>query len=645
MEKIFDFVEAVLTLFKAVPNISEEKFSDYILNNEKNLSNGFFITEKAFKVCPCIGGKKFFQFLQNKFGYNIFELNQSFYKSFQTVAKSSPQKILANKILHYMTTYGFENLGIFDRDMVYIPNEILELPEDAKPIKITVINFLDKKEIEERTIKMIMSGAALSEETLKNILVIIKFLEIKLNADEVPNKELKNYLCDTLGLLPKNPVEFLRYMLYKGIKSTLLIKNQETIFALKNSEQNFDEYFSNYISENGLERLAEIFHRFKPLWLAFKIHSPYLKKTINKMRKLADKYHKPVQKKILDSVTSSKKIDFEKFKAELSKVTVFKKISIANSILFRSADPKSIAYYIRNGKVFVDAYAGNFRFNYKILSAVIDSIVEEIRPNVQGKKIFIPENFNYAIPTSEKKFVGAIPYGSSYTFEKNSVVVGVHWFNLSDGKNEERVDLDLHLNSPKRDVGWQNDFSDENFIETKNCSVIFSGDMTDAPIKKGGATEAFFVGEKIADEIMMINLNNYTNNKKVVPFKFFLGGVEQDKIDRKYLIAAHEISYCVPCEIFANEMFLGFLISDENGGKKFYFSSGTVGNRIVAQSDENSDNMISAVKTSLESCMSLKEILEKAGAVFEKSEKEDWDINLNPAEVTKDILLGLFVKN
>ena len=54
--------------------------------------------------------------------------------------------------------------------------------------------------------------------------------------------------------------------------------------------------------------------------------------------------------------------------------------------------------------------------------------------------------------------------------------------------------------------------------------------------------------------------------------------------------------------------------------------------------------MISALKTSFESCMSLKEILEKAGAVFEKSDEEEWDINLNPAEVTKDILLEIFSK-
>ena len=640
-EKIFNFVKATLNLFKSVPNLSDEKFSDYKLDNEKNILNGFFVTEKAFEVCPFVADKKILDFIKNKFGYNLFELNRGFYKSFQTVANLTPQKILANKLLHYMTTYGFESLGIFAGDTVFIPNDKLELPENAKPTKITVINFLDKNEIEERTIKFIMTGAALSEETLDNVVTIIKFLEIKLNIDDVPNKELKNFLCDMLGILPKNPVEFLRYILYKGTDSTLLIKNRNTIFALRNSEQNFDKFFADYIAENGLEKLAEIFHRFKPIWLAFKVHSAYLKKTVNKMRKLADKHHKPVKKKILETVTSAPKIDLNKLREELSKVTVYKKISIANALLYRAAAPESIAFYIRNGKVFVKEFAGSFKLDYKVLSAVIDSIVEEIRPNVQGKKIYIPENFNYAAPVSEKKFVGAIPFGSSYEFGKKSVVVGVHWFNLPD----ERVDLDLHLNSPKRDIGWHNDFHGENFIDTKNLKVIFSGDMTNAPVENGGATEAFFVGESVTDEMMMINLNDYTQNSAPVPFKLILGDVEQSQINRKYLIDSHEISFCVPNETDSGEMFLGFLNSDEDGNKKFYFTSANMGNRIVARSDENSLKMISATKTSLESALSLKEILQKAGAIFEKTDDENWDINLNPAEVTKDIFIGLFAKS
>lgn len=641
--KIFDFVKAVLNLFKAVPNLAGENFPPYTLNNEKNLANGFFVTERAFQVCPCVADRKIFKFMKSKFGYDIFELNRGFYKSFKTVADSTPQKLLVNKLLHYMSTYGMESFGIFERELVYIPNDALELPEDAKPVKITVVDTIDETEITARVKKLIQSGAALSEETINDLVVAVKFLEIEFKIDDVPNKEFAIRLCELLNILPEDPVQFLRYMVYIATGSTLLIKSQESIFVIKNRDKNFDEYFSRYIAKNGLKILASIFHRFKPLWLAFKPHSDYLKTTVNKMRKLADRYHKPVAPKFLERITSAEEINLEQLERELDKITTFRKVSLANAILYRNAAPESIIYNIRNGKIFADDYRGNLKFNVqKILDVIINSIVEDIRPNVQGKKIYIPERFDYAVPVSEKKFVGNIPCGSSYTFNNNSVVVGVHWFNIVDENNEIRVDLDLHLNSEKINIGWQNDFNDENFINTKEHKIIFSGDMTDAPIDDGGATEAFFVGESLTDEMLMVNLNYYNRQSSVaVPFKLVLADVTQESINRKYLLDAHEIAFCVPCEISSGEMFLGFLASNELGNKKFYFFTRNMGNRIVARTTDVTKKINSAMYTTFESFLGLKEILTRAGAILEDVTAFDCDINLDPAEVTKDILLGL----
>ena len=645
-EKIFAFVRAVLNLFKAAPKLEEKNFPEYILDNEKNLANGFFVTEAAFKFCPCLADEKIFEFIKEKFGHNIFELNQSFYKSFATVADSTPQKILANKLLHYMSTYGLESFGLFDRELVYIPNDILDLPEDSKPIKIFVVDAIDPSEIKSRALKMTQSGAALSKETLDDLAAVIKFLGLRLNVDDVPNKEFAIRLCKLLDVLPDDPVQFLRLMIYEATGSTLLIKNEETFLKLKNSAP-VDEKFSRYIERNGLKKLAEIFHRFKPLWLAFKPQSNFLRAMINKMRKLADRHHKPLTPKFLERLTSSDKIDLDRLKRELANVTVFRKISLANAVLYRSAAPENIFYNIRNGKIFATDFHGGLKFDaQKILGAIVDSIVEDIRPNVDGKKIFIPEKFIYAAPVSEKNFIGNIPGGSSYAFEKKSVVLGVHWFNLLEDGREERVDLDLHLNSDKRDIGWQNDFDEKNFFDTKERKVIFSGDMTDAPIEKGGATEAFFVGETLADEMLMLNLNNYTYGwyQKPVPFKLILADVSQEKIDRKYLLDAHEISFCVPGEIDSGEMFLGFLLSDESGAKKFYFYSRNTGKQIVAKSTELTEKINSAMMTAFKSSLSLNEILKTAGAVLDDVTAEECDINLAPPSVTKDVLLGLFAK-
>ena len=629
-----NFIKAVITLFKSVPMV--ENISDVEFSNDENVTKGFFITESAFKTCPI--DEEILNFIEEKFGYDIFELNQGFYKSFKTVTELSPEKILANKLLHYLSTYGFEQLGIFNHDTVFIPNAEIELPADAKPVKLTIINSISNEEIKSRAEKIIMSGIALSDETLENLTTIIKYLEMKLDVDSVPNKELRIRLCDMLNILPKNPAEFLRYMIYKVTNSTLLIKSREMIFNIKNNPIDADKFFSDYIADNGIEKLAEVFHRYKPLWLAFKPYSKFMRSTVNKMRKLADKYHKPLTPKILDNVTSNSQINVDELKRELEKVPVFKRISLANAILFRTAAPESIAYMIRNGKVFVEEYDKKFKLNYQTLLTVMESIVEVVRPNVEGKKIYLPENLDYAAPISEKKFIGEIPFGTSYNFGSQSVIVGVHWFNLPD----ERVDLDLHLNSPQRSIGWYNDFNEKNFVDTKTETVIFSGDMTDAPLDKGGATEAYFIGESVKDEMMMINLNCFTSNSAAIPFKLILGDVKDDNINRQYLIDSHEVAFCLPNKIDGGEMFIGFLYGDVEGNKKFYFTSAATNKRIIARRDENSLRMISALQTSLESCLKLKDILKDAGAIFEKADNEDWDINLDPQVVTKDSILNLF---
>lgn len=637
------FIKAVISLFKAVPSVPFNA-DDFKIDNNANILKGFFITEAAAKSCPIYGD--ILQFIEGKFGYDIFELNQGFYKSFQTVTELSQQEILANKLLHYFSTYGFERLGIFNHDTVFIPNAELDLPDDAKPVKVTIINSISNEEIESRAKNLIMSGAALSNDTIEKLAAIIKYLGIKFDIDTVPNKEIRVLLYEYLNIVPKNPVEFLRYAIFLMTGSTLLIKSRDLIRCMKRA--NLDRIqlfrlqgaFRKYINKNGIANLASIFHRYKPLWLVFKKRSPFLTKTVNKMRKLADEYHKPVKTKLLDTVTSNPNVNLDELERELQKITVFKRISLVNAILFRNSKPENIAYLIRNGKIFAEEYAKSFEINPQIFSALMKSIVETVRPNVEGKKIYLPENLDYAAPISEKKFVGEIPFGTSYTFENKSVIVGVHWFNLPD----ERVDLDLHLNSTKRNIGWNNDFTEENFADTKTATVIFSGDMTDAPKDKGGATEAFFVGESVKDEMMMINLNRFTSNSAAIPFKLILGDVKDGKIDRKYLINSHEVAFCLPNKIDGGEMFIGFLYGDVEGNKKFYFTSANTGKRIVARRDENSLRMISALQTSLESCLKLKDILKDAGAIFEKADNEDWDINLDPQVVTKDSILNLFAK-
>ena len=98
-------IEATITLFKAVPIIPSTPESK--LDNKTNIEHGFYITEDAYKNCPRIADADNIKLIETLYGYNLFELNRGFYKSFSTVRDANPEELFKNQIMHYFTTYGF----------------------------------------------------------------------------------------------------------------------------------------------------------------------------------------------------------------------------------------------------------------------------------------------------------------------------------------------------------------------------------------------------------------------------------------------------------------------------------------------------------------------------------------------------------
>jgi hypothetical protein len=170
---VFKFIQASLNLFKAVPNMDSAKFSDYNLNNMKNLENGFFILGKSFHACPFVADEKIFNFLKEKFGHSISDFDPESYDDFNVVEGIAPQQVLVNKILNYLSTYGIAELEQFERSFVPIPNKALGLPEGVPQIKIAVIGFIDKSEIEDLAVEMIEHSTTLSEDTINDLMEVM----------------------------------------------------------------------------------------------------------------------------------------------------------------------------------------------------------------------------------------------------------------------------------------------------------------------------------------------------------------------------------------------------------------------------------------------------------------------------------------
>ena len=544
-------------------------------------------------------------------------------------------QLVVEQLVHYITTYGYERLGIYNKDTVFIPDEELKLPKLKDGITLTVIKGYTKQELKDKLLGLLSQGIALAEDTVKDVVDIALFVEVnEKEIEQIRNKETRVALYDYLDKIPEDPVEFLRFVVYKATDKTLLIINKETIELIK-SKQNIDvlRYFQKYRQKHGLERLAEIFLRFKPLFLAFKTNTR-MRTIVNKTRKLAVTYHKPMQSDYLNDVTAKlargEEINEKELQTNLNRVNTFRKIRLAYALNFRTKDVDSILYKVRNGK----GYATDFTFNNKedaekTLSVVIDSVVRDVGENVKGKKIFIPKNIVYALPATEKQFTGDFPSGT-YVVIPRDMIFGVHWGgNIEDN----RIDLDLSVITLEgQKVGW-----DVNY-RTEERDILFSGDMTDAQ-PPDGASELFYVAKQNSNVLLMlVNYFNY-EDKIEVPFKILVAEDRPQDFKRNYTVNPNKVVCVAKSKINCRQKVLGIIIVSPKESR-FYFSETSIGNSITSHESNYVGQTRKYLFNFYTNTISLNEVLKLAGAEL-VTEKEEGVIDLSPETLEKDKIINL----
>jgi len=272
-------------------------------------------------------------------------------------------------------------------------------------------------------------------------------------------------------------MEFFRYIIYKVTGETLLIKSNEVIEAIKNSNYNPTVQFEQF----GLEKMAEIFNRFKPLFLAFK---PKCSKTINKISKLSKTYHKPLITNPLNLVTSIVLTDDDRH--WLDNATPFALFKALSACYNRINGQYTFAYRIRNGKSFIKTKkaSGAIWPNYYFILYYLKEHFD-----LTDKKFFLPHDVEYALPTSEKMYVGNIPTGSKFYGE--SLAIGVYWEN-----NWGANDLDLSGLNIGGKVGWNAQY------KQNKGSLMYSGDLTNAP---SGAVEYLYAQNGLTEPTLITN--------------------------------------------------------------------------------------------------------------------------------------------
>ena len=563
-----------------------------------------FISQDGFVIEPdALWAKKQIIKYYSKEKLNGNDLNKTFHKSWEKIKNSTRFELLMEQILHYSSTYGSHF-----QDEIYIPDEVLNVP--GMKLSFKVIKAYSPDEMTVKCLSLLQSGIALTEETIDDLFYILtEELEYEFTGKEnIRNKEAMVRIADLFEIYPENPVEFLRYVIFKTTDTSLLIKNQELIENIKLSKFNPSDLFETF----GTEKLAGIFNRFKPLFLAYKNRSS---KTVNKISKLSKIYHQPLVSNPLNDATSTLLIESDRH--WLEHATPFALFKALSACYQRMYGQNTFVYRIRNGKSWVkngkntDVNEMNYDFILRYLQSRFD---------FSGKKFYFPENIDYGLPTSEKMFVGNFPTGTRFTGEK--LAVGIYWENAWGA-----YDLDLSGLNISGKIGWNAAYNQG------NGSLMYSGDMTSAP---KGAVEYLYANRGLNTPTLI--MNNVYSGASDCGYKIVVG--KGDDISRDYMMNPDHLFAEVKCKSIQRQTILGMLLP-KGENQCFVLLNFGSGQAQVSGNSKVAAMATEALYQQWYEPLSFNELIRELGATV-TAEKSEADFDFSLENLEKDSFTKIF---
>ena len=601
---------------------------DYVALNNAAMQVGYIVHPDACNFATR-------QFIQSISG----NVNSTFYQNWEEVTSKTRFELFIDQLLHYVTTYG---TGFASEGNGYVPNATPVGPVYVSLFRdYKVIMPCTEEDVYIRCMDMLTSGIAMKQDTIETIVdYVVEYIKMTklfetglFDIDVVTNREALTLLCDKLGIAPNKKFDLFRYIMYKTTGSTLIIKNKATINAIKRSATQFD---FNRLSEKQLIGLASIFYRFKPLFLAFRktctgtyhnltevtsVNAP----VINKIRRMAPKYHTPLPESVLATMLS-KVHDSTTIIETATQMNAFQLIRLMNTIIERvNHTDEKVMYMIRNGKMFVKdskSYTGLMPYYLTVFNILHDELVSRLSEKAMYVKY--PKNMVLACPTSEKNFVGDLPFGTYMDLKDSDAFVGIYWREEWGTRDFDLSVLDLDGNK----IGWDSAYYSD------NQDIVYSGDMTSA---RPEATEIMLFKKGAPDGSIFINRYAGSEGSK---FRFF-GGVEPNmKLKRNYMVDPNYIKFSADIVSDTAQQTIGLL----NEGRFYVMGLGS-GNSIVSfnrGATQNERYYASVLKA--KSYLRLNEVLPKAGFIDVDSVEElpeDAKV-LDLTQLSRDTLITLF---
>ena len=339
---------------------------------------------------------------------------------------------------------------------------------------------------------------------------------------------------------------------------------------------------------------------------------------INKISKLSKRHHKPLVINPLNHVTSV--MLTEEDVHWLNNATPFTLFKAMSACYTRMNGQKSFVYRIRNGKSFVKNGKINSVVwsNYYFLENYLKS-----RFDLSQKSIYVPYNVQFALPTSEKMYVGNVPTGTKFFGE--AMAVGVYWKNSWGAR-----DIDLSGLNIGGKVGWNSTYNQQ------DGGLMYSGDITNAP---DGAMEYLYANNGLKSPTLVTS--NVFSGLSNTEYKIVIG--KGDDINYKYMMNPNNLFAEVKCQSVQKQTVLGMLLPEGNQ-QCFVVLNFGAGEARVSGNSEISKMATSALYQQWSEGLMFNHVVELLGGKITTNNSDvDYDFSLN--KLSKSSLMELFVEN
>lgn len=574
------------------------------------------------------------------------DYNSTFYKNWSDVNNSTGRYI--DQFIHYMCAYTLNS--------TYLPDCEINIPNNYTSYK--VIMPCTYEELFEKCTDMLYSGIALKQTTSKVLVnyivdcILHKNIGV-LQIDKVANREAQAKLCKELNITPNDKFGLLRYIVYSMTDNAELINSQEFKNRMKLAGIRNIAFDLSSLSEEQLISLSSIFNRYKYVFMALKDVSNKVKKhniavnnikIINKLSKLSKKYHKPLVKGLWEVVVSEEH-DIDEVMGRINELDNFRLVRLLqgikeNIILYLTCG--NPMYNIRNGKTYIKtnkienefrAVKGNQMYNYwkslyEVFFQELATRLAKKRDTFANNTVKFPTHLNLACPSSEKNFIGNIPFGSYYDMTNNNFI-GIYWRGEDGAQDFDLSFIDYKGNK----LGWDSSWNRNLLLDAagNRGNIIYSGDIVRA--NPEASEVIYFKGADIPNGVVYVNLFNGNPGSK---FRFMVA--QDDKeinyLTQNYMIDPSTIQMSTDMHATKDMMMVGFIKN-----KKLYMCELGYKNVKVSGHDNLMDDIF---ERKSDIFIDLKMMLTIAGYTEWKENTEGIKPGIDLSDLSKDTLINLF---